>query len=117
MHFATASTVVGLLAVAAATPANNLFARHAECTYSAVQGEVQREGTCKVGSGTEAGYCEIPGMEGVYGCDYAWRNNAKMSACGEAKRSKYACQKDGDPCWAFQYMENPTLSIIHCSNK
>lgn len=41
-------------------------------------------------AGTEAGYCEIPGLEGVYGCDYAWRNTAKMSACGDAKRSKFA---------------------------
>ncbi|KAK7973495.1 hypothetical protein PG988_007629 [Apiospora saccharicola] len=134
MHFATISTVLSLLAVAAATPTSNLFARHDECTYSAVEGDVQRQGTCKMGNGaagTEAGYCEIPGLEGVYGCDYAWRNTAKMSACGDAKRSKYAiwgthadliggakkCQKDGDPCWAYAYKENPALSIIHCSNK
>ncbi|KAK8074354.1 hypothetical protein PG994_005253 [Apiospora phragmitis] len=112
MHLATASTVLSMLAMAAATPANNLFARHDECTYSAVQGPAQHQ------AGTEARYCEIQGsMEGVYGCDFAWRNNAKMSPCGEAKRSKYACQKDGDPCWAFQYKENSALSIIHCSNK
>ncbi|KAK7916835.1 hypothetical protein PG985_010443 [Apiospora marii] len=119
MHLAAVTTVASLLAVAAATPAN-LFARHAECTYSAVEGDVQRQGTCKMGNGaagTEAGFCEIQGLEGVYGCDYAWRNTAKMSACGDAKRSKYACQKDGDPCWAYAYKENPKLSIIHCSNK
>ncbi|KAK8023251.1 hypothetical protein PG991_006490 [Apiospora marii] len=117
MHLAAVTTVASLLAVAAATPAN-LFARHAECTYSAVEGDVQRQGTCKMGNGaagTEAGFCEIQGLEGVYGCDYAWRNTAKMSACGDAKRSKYA--KDGDPCWAYAYKENPKLSIIHCSNK
>lgn len=41
-------------------------------------------------AGTEAGFCEMQGFEGVYGCDYAWRNTAKMSPCGDAKRSKYA---------------------------
>jgi len=41
-------------------------------------------------TGMEAGYCEIKGENQVYACNYAWRNTARMSACGDAKRSKYA---------------------------
>ncbi|KAK8109388.1 hypothetical protein PG999_007525 [Apiospora kogelbergensis] len=119
MRIAVVSTVLGLSALAAATPTNNLFARHDQCTYSSIEGAAQQEGTCKMGNGEtgmEAGYCEIKGENQVYACNYAWRNTARMSACGDAKRSKYACRKDGDPCWAFQYKEDPSLKVYRCTN-
>ncbi|KAK6840201.1 hypothetical protein PG989_015445 [Apiospora arundinis] len=120
MHIATVSTALSLLAVAAASPASNIFARgHLDCTYSSIEGPAIQEGTCKMANGVEgmeAGYCEIKGEAAVYACNYAWRNTSKMSACGDAKRSKYACRKDGDPCWAFQYKEDPSLKVFRCTN-
>ncbi|KAH9906326.1 hypothetical protein F4778DRAFT_643095 [Xylariomycetidae sp. FL2044] len=114
MQLSLLTIAAGLLASAAAVPANKLFARHAECEYSGVTGAPVLQGTCKKAGGSGAGVCTFPGYAPA-GCDFMWHNDAGMTPCGEAAESQYACKKDDDPCWAYAYAEDTSLTTVHCT--
>ncbi|KAI1405452.1 hypothetical protein F4819DRAFT_482701 [Hypoxylon fuscum] len=117
MQFSILTITAGLLAVATATPANKLFARHKECEYSGITGAARFQGTCTKAGNHGAGNCVIPGIDGKLGCDYQWKNDASQSPCGNAADSQYACKKDGDACFAYSYSEDTSNVVIHCTNR
>ncbi|KAI1413214.1 hypothetical protein F5Y13DRAFT_198940 [Hypoxylon sp. FL1857] len=117
MHISFLTTVTGLLAVASATPANRLFARHGECEYSGIKGGVKYTGTCTKAGNHGAGVCTFRELTGSYGCDYQWKNDEAQSPCGNAADSQFACKKDGDPCYAYDYAEGSANdAVIHCTS-
>ncbi|KAI6089771.1 hypothetical protein F4821DRAFT_256774 [Hypoxylon rubiginosum] len=117
MKISSFAVAANILAVAYATPANLLFARHKECEYSGIKGGVTHTGTCNKAGNNGAGTCTFPGLSGSYGCDYQWKNDASMSPCGNAANSQFACKKNGDPCYAYAYAENSNDAVIHCTNR
>ncbi|XXH02517.1 hypothetical protein Hte_008893 [Hypoxylon texense] len=117
MQISSFAIAASILATVYATPANKLFARHKECEYSGITGGVKYTGKCTKAGNYGAGTCTFAALQGTYGCDFQWKNDASMSPCGNAANSQYACKRDGDPCYAYSYAENSNDAIIHCTNR
>ncbi|KAI1074291.1 hypothetical protein F5B20DRAFT_586420 [Whalleya microplaca] len=119
MQISYLALIGGLLAMVSATPASKLFSRHNECDYSGTSGGSFAQGTCHTGGNYGAGECVLTApstVAGTQGCDFQYKN-ADSKPCYNAADSKYACKKDGDPCWAYHFSENPGYFIIHCTNE
>ncbi|KAI1136041.1 hypothetical protein F5Y05DRAFT_420461 [Hypoxylon sp. FL0543] len=117
MQISFLTAITSLLAVASATPARKLFARHEECQYSGITGKVRYKGTCTKAGNHGAGVCAFRELAGTYGCDYQWKNDMSHSPCGNAADSQFACKKDGDACYAYTY-DGGSINdaVIHCTN-